>query len=174
MSKQILTQPERKIEKGKLGGWRPNSGRKPVPLKKRILYSVDEETGCWIWSGNKCKRMGYGRVSHKGRYIGAHRGSYLVHVGDVPDGLCVLHKCDNPSCVNPDHLFLGTYQDNTNDAIKKNRHCKGEGQHLAKLTEDKVRLIRKDKRPIREIAEEYMVNYYTIAKVIKRETWKHV
>lgn len=100
--------------------------------------------GCWIWTSGKM-RFGYGTLRNdKGRPEPAHRISYKLYVGDIPDGLCVLHKCDNPPCVNPAHLFLGTRKDNAQDMLKKNRggHNKNNfAGHLnpnAKLTlEDK-------------------------------------
>lgn len=95
-------------------------------LKDRLLKNIDITNFCWNWSG--CKdELGYGRIHYKnniGRrpYIGTHRASWIVFNGDIPDGLLVLHKCDNPSCINPDHLFLGTNRDNCNDKMKKGRH----------------------------------------------------
>jgi hypothetical protein len=103
------------------GGYRAGSGRKPINLKEKIRYKIDEETGCWIWSGSKKGGNGYGRVSYEGEYIGAHRGSYIAHVGVIPEGMLVLHRCDNRLCVNPEHLFIGTQSDNIQDMLKKGR-----------------------------------------------------
>ena len=77
----------------------------------------EPNTGCWLWSGAQTK--GYGKIS-KGDYLTAHRSSWALHFGD-PGGMIVCHKCDVPLCVNPDHLFLGTHQDNTQDMIQKGR-----------------------------------------------------
>ncbi len=79
------------------------------------------EVGCWDWNASKNKQ-GYGRMGiGAGQCINAHRVSWVIHNGDIPDGLFVCHKCDNPSCINPKHLFLGTRQDNTNDMMLKKR-----------------------------------------------------
>jgi len=90
-------------------------------LKAKILY---HRSGCWIFAGARLPK-GYGKIGVGSRGEGwmlAHRASYECFVGPVPEGMCVLHRCDNPSCVNPDHLFLGTKSDNTQDCIKKGRH----------------------------------------------------
>lgn len=77
--------------------------------------------GCWVWTG-AINRHGYGNAKVDRRNVGIHRMAWALAFGDVPDGLLVLHKCDMRSCVNPQHLFLGTHKDNTADMIKKNRH----------------------------------------------------
>ena len=94
-----------------------------------------EPGDCWRWLGGT--RKGYGRFKLKGRMVTAHRHAYELEVGPIPDGLFVLHECDNPSCVNPRHLFLGTQLDNIRDRDKKGRHvaCHGERHGEAKLTE---------------------------------------
>ena len=79
------------------------------------------ETGCWIWLGY-CDRNGYGDIKVEYKSWRAHRFSWVLHGGDIPEGQYVLHKCDEPSCVNPDHLFVGTQDDNIQDMIKKGRY----------------------------------------------------
>lgn len=88
-----------------------NSRHIPVP-----------ESGCWLWEG-AVDRYGYGKIRDNCHRVQAHRVSWILHNGPIPEGLCVLHKCDVPGCVNPDHLFLGTNKDNTQDALKKGRLC---------------------------------------------------
>ena len=78
------------------------------------------EAGCWLWQGARSSK-GYGSVRYSGRAIGAHRLSWLLHKGPIPDGLHVLHSCDTPACLNPEHLFLGSNQDNVTDKIAKGR-----------------------------------------------------
>lgn len=84
--------------------------------------SVDDATGCWVWTGALSSR-GYGVVYAHGRHIGAHRVA-LALAGVEPGGMFVMHKCDNPPCVNPDHLSLGTPADNIRDSVQKGRHYK--------------------------------------------------
>lgn len=89
----------------------------------------DSPDGCWTWTGNSLP-AGYGIITHNqkinGRWTGktvyAHRLSYEIHHGEIPDGFMVMHKCDNPPCTNPNHLIIGTAQDNLNDMVKKGRH----------------------------------------------------
>ena len=133
---------------------------------------------CWEWLSIKDKD-GYGIVGikehsdiHKGK---AHRLSYLLHNGEYDTELWVLHTCDNTSCVNPRHLFLGTTQDNTNDRHTKGRSAKGEEIKNSKLTEKDVINIRNRKKEPRQIlADEYRVSRNTISRIINRITWKHL
>ncbi len=97
--------------------------------------------GCWIWHGTKVTR-GYGQISSNGKIWRAHRLSWALHKGNIPAGVLVLHKCDNPSCVNPEHLFLGSVQDNVDDRIKKGRSARGSNMGSSKLTEANVHAIR--------------------------------
>lgn len=102
-------------------------------LKK---VEINPETGCWIWKGMKSK-TGYGQVKRDGKFIFAHRYSYLIHKGDLGDKF-VLHKCDVRLCVNPDHLSLGTQKENQQDMKQKKRHMFGEKSPNAKLKESDV------------------------------------
>lgn len=93
-----------------------------TPLHERLLMRVGwGMTDCWHWRGAQNK-FGYGRMTYEGRLQVAHRLAYRTFVGEIPDGLYVLHKCDNPACINPEHLWLGTYSDNMRDCWAKGRH----------------------------------------------------
>ncbi len=103
----------------------------------------EPNTGCWLWMGC-CTNDGYGRFSLNKKAVFAHRASYFIHKGKIINGKNVLHKCDNPYCVNPDHLFLGTRSENMQDMILKGRqylNLKGKCP-AAKLSDDNVREIR--------------------------------
>ncbi len=107
-----------------------NQGRLTVlSLEDRFWMHVIKTESCWIWTGNRDKD-GYGNIGNGPRdsykLIRAHRLSYALHKGEVPDNLFVCHTCDKPYCVNPDHLFLGTAKDNENDKVNKGRQAKGE------------------------------------------------
>ena len=139
------------------------------------MARVDCTGECWLWTGPKS--LGYGIVWMKYARVGliqmrAHRVAYNLFIGPIPDGLWVLHKCDNPPCVRPEHLFLGTPAENTADSIRKGRRG-----HGAKLTPDQVREIRRaDKRGIRRsiIAEKYGVCKGTISAIAQRRRWRDI
>ena len=139
-------------------------------------YVEDEETGCWNWTAGK-QSMGYGMMTVKGKRMLAHRYSYeLAHTNKIPKGMFVLHKCDNPACVNPDHLFLGTQKDNIRDCIKKNRHSPPPhiGQAHRKLTEKQVIKIKKllsQGLSRRKIAKLFPVTSATIDKIADNKMW---
>lgn len=140
----------------------------------KLCFVRDEKTGCWIWSGPKDSK-GYGRIFSGGKYIKAHRLSWLIFNGKIPPRhIAVCHKCDVPACVNPRHLFLGTSEDNFADMRAKGRQAKGERTGAAKLTEAKVLAIRKDPRNISEIAPDYGVSIVLIGKIKKRKAWSYL
>lgn len=92
-----------------------------IPLETRFWQRVEKTDGCWRWTG-PLHAFGYGLIWRGGNNVGAHRISWEIHVGPIPDGLFVLHRCDNPPCVRPDHLFLGTQADNIHDMVAKGRN----------------------------------------------------
>lgn len=90
---------------------------------ERFIAKVEKTDTCWNWTG-AIRGKGYGAFKYNERVLDAHRVSYMIHIGPIPEGLLVCHTCDNRKCVNPAHLFLGTYTDNMQDCIKKGRFCK--------------------------------------------------
>lgn len=163
-----------------------------LSVETRFWHKVEvkSEAECWEWKGNKNK-TGYGLLWISDRPAAkrlAHRLSWEIHNGEIPDELGVLHKCDNPPCVNPAHLFLGTFRDNMKDKISKERHARGEKcQHI--LTEQAVIDIRNrynlrrrtrgvaarnDPNGARALASEYGVSIWAIFDCVKGRRWAHI
>jgi len=118
---------------------------KDKSVQERFMAKVMPEpnTGCWIWiAGMNIKGYGTFGIGQDGMSSTSHRVSYEMFKGDIPNNMHVLHHCDNPYCVNPDHLFVGTNDDNMKDRLKKGRGCKGERIHTARLNPVSVRIIR--------------------------------
>lgn len=138
----------------------------------------EDPEDCWEWTGAKSPR-GYGvfgwayKLGYEQR---AHRFSWILHHEMIPPGLFICHKCDNPGCVNPNHLFIGTTQQNTQDREYKLRGNapKGSGNGLSKLTEELVEKIRKDPRSSRNIAKDLKVSHMTVLRAKNGKTWRHV
>ena len=134
---------------------------------------MDPHTGCWNWVGYA--KGGYGAVQFHGRGWVTSRLSWAAHNGPIPKGLRVLHHCDNPRCIRPDHLFLGTHADNMEDMKRKGRSTLGETNPSAKLTERAVRFIRSHpEMKSKHLAEMFGVHGTVINGVRKGKTWKHV
>lgn len=153
-------------------------------VRERFWACVNKSGGHWIWSGTLTDR-GYGRlkfkVDGKHRYFKAHRLSWQIHYGPVPEGLQVLHHCDIPACVNPACLFLGTHQDNMADMLAKGRAAhqngkvmRGENNRSAKLTALDVIEILADPGSYSGIATRYGISPTTVVLIKQRQTWRHV
>lgn len=146
-------------------------------ILKRV---IKDDAGCWNWSAARDKN-GYGKMSSGSEYSKyAHRVSYDVFVGTIPKGINVCHKCDNPSCVNPEHLFLGTQKDNIHDMHSKGRGIKscewtwGEKHKNSKLTEQDVIMIYGSDLSSRELANLLNVSSNLIVRIRAGKTWKHL
>lgn len=132
---------------------------------------------CWNWLGNK-DQDGYGRLWTGKRTTPAHRFSWQIRYGSIPNGFQVLHKCDNPSCVNPHHLFLGTPRENIDDMLAKGRSLKGEKHSLAKLTESQaIEVLRW--RPgcgekLKDVAKRLRVSLSAIELIRSGRNWSHL
>jgi len=148
-----------------------------LDLNKRFWAKVQKTDTCWLWTGFLDR---YGYFPHQGKRYGAHRFSWELFFGKIPSGLFVLHKCDNPACVNPDHLFLGTQKENMEDMVNKGRSGKkpkyGKNNHMSVLNEVAVREIRSLDGTFsrRELSEKYGVTRQAIGEVIRRVTWAQV
>lgn len=158
-----------------------------VPFTERFerSYIPEPNSGCWLWYGRPRGSNDYGSINRDGKPIAAHRASWELVNGAVPNGLFVLHECDNSSCVNPEHLFLGTHQDNSDDKVFKGRHSRGAAHSAAKknpargvangnskLTESDVLAIRALNISQRKIAAMYGVTQSLISNIKRREIWK--
>ena len=132
---------------------------------------VKLENGCWQWSAHSDKD-GYGVLPGDRQNTRAHRLSYEIHNGQIPDGLIVCHHCDNPGCVNPDHLFVGTTKDNAQDALKKRRHYVGEKNGRSKLTEENVKEILESYLNGQQLANKFDVTRHTVNNVRRGKTWQ--
>lgn len=152
------------------------------PIEDRFWRKVKKTKSCWLWIGSKTPK-GYGQINkggHNGRCVRAHRLSYEIHHGPIPQGKLVCHRCDNPGCVNPDHLFLSTPAGNTADMMSKGRENPpvGERNGSAKLTCAQILEIRKmyanGEGSMRHIAEIFGVGHDHICRIINRKKWKHL
>lgn len=136
---------------------------------ERILSSSMPvpHAGCWIWMKGRTNR--YGKITSGFKTIAAHRASYEVFKGAIPEGSFVCHRCDTPACVNPDHLFLGTPQENMDDM-----NAKGRGKPPRNFFEDDVRLIRSATSGTAALSKSFGVSRTTIKKIRSGRTYAHV
>lgn len=169
-----ITDPKRGYKRGQPVRFivgHQNRLREYTSPKERFWTKVDRRSTdeCWEWQASTAH--GYGQLSVGKHMALAHRFSYELHNGPIPDNLWVLHKCDNPLCVNPAHLFLGTNADNMADMVKKGR------QKRSKFTDEQIveiRKLRASKYTLQSIADKFDTAKSTVFAIVGRKFWKHI
>ena len=153
--------------------------RSRIQQKLSDKFKIDQITGCWNWINYKSP-TGYGVIKYgKHHTYRVHRLMYFLWFSDFKDDMVVCHKCDNPSCINPEHLFLGTQLDNIRDRNLKGRTSRlgapiGSRNGGAKLTDENVKYIRKSKLSVIDLANKFSVSDTTISNVLNRVSWRHI
>jgi hypothetical protein len=175
----------RKLARERMRRWRERMNPAALRAQKRAIQRVEnfwkkvnKTESCWIWTGAKNKK-GYGSFGvQANKTMSAHRFAWRWAYGEVPDNMQILHRCDNPSCVNPNHLFLGTNLDNVLDRENKGRgnQPRGSANGNARLNETIVIQILKlgDVLTQVEIARRFHTTQGTVGKILRREVWRHV
>jgi len=150
-------------------------GPKPIPVALRFgkYFSIDPASGCYVWTG-AIYPNGYGQISVNRRMQLAHRVSWEMANGPIPEGQFVCHRCDTRACVNPDHLFIGTRRENVDDMLAKGRQGHGESHGNAVLTDDIVRRVRAAKGPQVDIAKQFNISKQQVSRIIRGDRWAHV
>lgn len=149
-----------------------NIGRERRSVDDRFWEHVYETEGCWMWTGPLSH--GYGWLGIGTLHKLAHRLSWELHYGPIPEGLGVLHRCDNPPCVRPDHLFLGTFEDNMNDKLAKGRQARGGQKPNTKFADADIHYIRTCDETNANLAKQYNVTPSAISDIRRCKTWKHI
>ena len=150
------------------------------PVLERFLEKInipDDKSKCWIWNGATIR--GYGLIRISGKGVFTHRLAYTMLVGEIPEGMCILHTCDVSNCCNPTHLRVGTNKDNSQDMVAKGRHIpvRGESHGIHKLKEKDIPKIRRMVAcgyTLEQIGKVFGVSYSTIFLVKSGRTWTHV
>ena len=155
----------------------PNHMLPSTSIDKFFLWvNYSASNGCWEWTGSK-DGGGYGMAFVDGVMVKSHRYSWEYYFGSIPSGLWVLHKCDNPACINPEHLFLGTNGDNMKDKVKKERQSRlfGDKNGRCVMTKDLVielrQLYASGKFSYRDLVGRFNISQTQVARIIKKESW---
>lgn len=157
--------------------------RRKIHPVQRLFGNCNAQDGldcCWVWQGSQFGNTGYGQIQYRGYPVRAHRLSWELIVGPIPEGLHVCHTCDNRLCINPRHLFVGTHKDNMDDMRRKGREnfAKGERVGVSKMTEDQVlemrRLWATGQHRICDLARMFGLTHVPVICIIRRKTWKHI
>lgn len=143
---------------------------------ERFIEKINHnpENGCWEWTAS-VSRDGYGFFSSNGKIRSAHRFSYEFFCGEIPSNLLVLHKCDNPRCVKPSHLFLGTVKDNVRDMVEKKRQSHGSRHWNCRMGVEEIIFIRSRlDLKLKEISEMFGISVKQASRIRRRDQWKHI
>jgi len=165
-----------------------SKGILPMKIEDRLLRFSDRSGGddaCWLWHGGMRGYQGYGAIKIHGKTRVASRVAYETYCGSIPKGMFVCHTCDNPSCINPKHLFLATPADNIADCTRKNRHNytprlnlpKGEAHPHSKLTTQQVleiRQLREQGASYGRLVQMFGISKTNVADIIHRRIWQHI
>lgn len=150
---------------------------KPRPIIDRFMekVSIEPNSGCWLWTASAFPD-GYGQIGVAGKNWQAHRLSWVLHRGQIPDGWCVCHRCDNPPCVNPEHLFLGTMADNTADRQSKGRQARNRGEQAGgvRLTwsiANEVRRLAAGGMSQADIHRALSLSRQQVSRIVRKERW---
>lgn len=144
-------------------------------VKVRLDHYSEQRGACREWVGARFE-SGYGLIRLEGRTRRAHRVSYESVYGPIPDGLMVRHTCDNPPCINPEHLILGTAKDNMTDAVTRGRISHGEGHAWHKVTAKQVAEIRDQARAgatQQSLADEYGIDQTQVSRIVRGKSWRN-
>lgn len=143
--------------------------------RKRFERFFSKTEGCWEWKGKRDR--GYGRFTIGDGEVRSHRFAYELYVGSIPEGMSILHSCDNPPCVNPAHLRPGTHLENQRDKVERNRTPRGERSGSAKLKESQVIEIRRRLsagEPKKAVAAEFGIHLHYVYRISAGEVWKNI
>lgn len=142
--------------------------------RKKIDFEINEN-GCFICTSHAKGKWGHCIMKRNGKHMGVYRFIYEQMFGEIEDDLIVRHKCDNGSCINPEHLELGTHQDNIDDKVKRRRSMKGEKHHNTKVKEEIAYFIKNDvEYTAEEISEKYGINVRQVMRIRSGERWGHI